>query len=80
MTQDGAARVATRGDQVMCSIDVLERTQVSARVKSVEGRLIELDELFYMQATRAMAFGFGSSQTAVTRSDQHRHAAADQCR
>ncbi|SDX90573.1 Phage-related protein, tail component [Albimonas donghaensis] len=43
--QDGIARVATRGDLVMGSFDVLDRVQRSARVKAVEGRLVELDEV-----------------------------------
>lgn len=41
--QDGPISVATRGDLVMSSIDVLERTQVAARVLDVIGRTIELD-------------------------------------
>lgn len=44
VVQDGASRVATRGDLVMGSFDVLERTQAAARVKSVTGRMIEIDE------------------------------------
>ena len=42
--QSGFARVATRGDLVMGSFDVLSRTQMAARVKSVAGQLIEVDE------------------------------------
>jgi len=42
--QDGAARVATRGDLVMGSFDVLDRTQVAARANDVRENLIELDE------------------------------------
>ncbi len=42
--QSGRARVVTRGDLVMGSFDVLDRTQLSARVKSVTGALVELDE------------------------------------
>ncbi|WPY94670.1 phage tail protein [Limimaricola variabilis] len=42
--QDGASRVATRGDLVMGSFDVLSRTQVAARVRAVSGQLVELDE------------------------------------
>lgn len=41
--QDGPISVATRGDLVMASMDVLERTQVAARVLDVIGRTIELD-------------------------------------
>lgn len=44
VVQDGASRVATRGDLVMGNFDVLERTQAAARVKSVTGRMIEIDE------------------------------------
>jgi hypothetical protein len=43
LVQDGPISVATRGDLVMSSIDVLERTQVAARVLDVQGRTIELD-------------------------------------
>ncbi|WP_455270298.1 host specificity protein J [Rhizobium herbae] len=56
--QDGAARVATRGDLVMGSFDTLERTQVAARVKSVTGKLIELDELVTMQTGTNYAIRF----------------------
>ncbi|MDF3420144.1 phage tail protein [Sulfitobacter sp. KE29] len=42
--QSGAARVATRGDLVMGSFDVLAQTQLAARVTSVSGKLVELDE------------------------------------
>ncbi|MGR3476631.1 MAG: host specificity protein J [Sulfitobacter sp.] len=42
--QSGAARVATRGDLVMGSFDVLTRTQLAGRVKSVLGDLVVLDE------------------------------------
>ncbi|WP_428429552.1 host specificity protein J [Pararhizobium sp.] len=56
--QDGAARVATRGDLVMGSFDTLERTQVAARVKSVNGNLLELDELVTMVAGTNYAIRF----------------------
>ena len=42
--QSGTARVVTRGDLVMGSFDVLSRTQMAARVKSVQGQLVEIDE------------------------------------
>lgn len=58
VVQDGAVRVATRGDLVMGSFDVLERTQVAGRVKSVNGKLIELDELVTMVAGRDYAIRF----------------------
>ncbi|MGD9862844.1 MAG: host specificity protein J [Pseudodonghicola sp.] len=44
VTQDGAVRVAARGDLVMGSFDTLDRTQVAARVKSVDGDYVVLDE------------------------------------
>jgi hypothetical protein len=43
--QDGASRVATRGDLVMGSFDVLERAAAAARVTSVIGNMFEIDEL-----------------------------------
>ncbi|KRB58498.1 phage tail protein [Rhizobium sp. Root708] len=58
VVQDGAVRVATRGDLVMGSFDVLERTQVAGRVKSVTGKLIELDEAVTMVAGRDYAIRF----------------------
>ena len=56
--QDGAARVATRGELVMGSFDTLERTQVAARVQSVIGSLVELDELVTMIAGTNYAIRF----------------------
>lgn len=56
--QDGTARVATRGDLVMASFDVLERLSVAARVKSVSGRLVELDEAVTMEAGGSYALRF----------------------
>lgn len=56
--QDGAARVATRGDLVMGCFDTLERTQVAARVKSVSGSLVELDEPVTMAAGKNYALRF----------------------
>ncbi|MET1410696.1 host specificity factor TipJ family phage tail protein [Roseibium sp. HPY-6] len=58
--QDGAARVATRGDLVMGSFDVLEQTQVAARVLSVEGQLVVLDQDVVMEAGEAYAIRFRS--------------------
>ena len=55
---DGPARVATRGDLVMGSFDVLQRTQRAARVLSVEGRLIELDEIVNMVDGQSYAVRF----------------------
>lgn len=41
--QDGASRVVTRGDKVMTSSDVLQSLNAAARVKSVQGNLVEVD-------------------------------------
>lgn len=57
-TQDGQARVVTRGDQVMGSFDVLSSTQIAARVKSVTGALIELDEEASMESGTDYAIRF----------------------
>ncbi|PTW61439.1 hypothetical protein C8N35_102148 [Breoghania corrubedonensis] len=43
VTQDGAACVAVRGDQVAVSYDTLERTHMVARVRRVLDQLVELD-------------------------------------
>jgi hypothetical protein len=56
--QDGAARVATRGDLVMGSFDVLSTTQVAARVTSVAGNLIEIDEELTLVAGTAYGLRF----------------------
>ena len=48
--QDAGARVATRGDTLLASYDVLDRTQIAARVVSVQGRIVELDEAVSMEA------------------------------
>lgn len=50
ITQEGAVRVATRGDTIMLSHDVLSDTQWAGRVKSVAGPLVHLDELVTMDA------------------------------
>ncbi|MGR3480369.1 TipJ family phage tail tip protein [Salipiger marinus] len=41
---EGAARVATRGDLVMASWDVLARSQISARVRQALDRFLVIDE------------------------------------
>ncbi|MAC79256.1 MAG: hypothetical protein CML66_14480 [Rhodobacteraceae bacterium] len=56
--QGGAARVATRGDQVMGSFDTLDRTQVAARVVEVSGTLVVLDEEVIMEDGAAYAIRF----------------------
>lgn len=50
---DGASRVMTRGDLIMANSDVLESMHTAARVKSVIGSLIEIDEMVEVGA------GFG---------------------
>ncbi|MEO0955798.1 MAG: host specificity factor TipJ family phage tail protein [Pseudomonadota bacterium] len=58
--QDGAARVATRGDLVMGSFDVLEQTQIAARVARVEDQIVVLDEEVTMIAGEAYAIRYRS--------------------
>lgn len=55
VTQEGAARVATRGDAVMLSHDVLSRTQWAGRVLAVDGNAVELDGAVTMSAGRSYA-------------------------
>lgn len=57
-TQEGAARVATRGDTVMLSHDVLSQTQCAGRVRAVAGQLVELDQLVTMTAGTDYALRF----------------------
>jgi len=59
-TQDGAARVATRGDLVMGSFDTLDQTQIASRVKKVTGKMIVLDEDVTMEAGENYAIRFRS--------------------
>ncbi|WP_126977483.1 TipJ family phage tail tip protein [Frigidibacter oleivorans] len=49
VVQSGRAQVATRGDQVMLSSDVLDQRQHAARVTRVLGDLVELDEWLEME-------------------------------
>lgn len=57
--QDGPARVATRGDLVIGSYDVLDRTHVAARVKQVEGdRLVVIDDVVTMIEGRTYGIRF----------------------
>lgn len=58
VTQDGAARVATRGDTVVLSHDVLSRVQKAARVKAVAGNRVLLDDQVTMQAGLSYACRF----------------------
>jgi hypothetical protein len=65
-TQDGAATVATRGDLVMGSYDVLSSTQTTARVVAMRGNLVELDDFVTMAADQSYAIRF---QTGITEED-----------
>jgi hypothetical protein len=56
--QDGAVRVATRGDLVMGSFDVMEETQVTARVVAVVDNRVEVDEDFTPKANTAYSCRF----------------------
>ncbi len=58
VTQDGPARVATRGDLVTLSQPVLDAVQVASRVKAVVGNLIELDEVVTMVVGQSYAVRF----------------------
>ncbi|SCB18566.1 TipJ family phage tail tip protein [Rhizobium lusitanum] len=57
-TVDGPIRVATRGDLVMGSFDVLDRTQLATRIKSVDGKLVVLEDAVTMIAGRDYAMRF----------------------
>jgi len=56
--QAGAARTATRGDLVHVSHPVLTRAQVAARVRRVEGSLVELDAPVEMEMGRRYGLGY----------------------
>jgi len=56
--QAGAARTATRGDLVHVSHPVLTRTQAAARVRRVEGALVELDTPVTMEAGSEYGLGY----------------------
>jgi hypothetical protein len=56
--QSGMARVVTRGDLVMGSFDVLSRSQLAARVKSISGPLVELDDVVSMDADKTYGLRF----------------------
>lgn len=58
VTQDGAVRVATRGDTVVLNHDVLSRVQRAARVIGVSGNRVELDEAVTMVAGQSYACRF----------------------
>ncbi|MGO1161744.1 host specificity protein J [Brucella sp. C7-11G] len=58
VVQDGPTRVATRGDLVMVSHDVISQVQHAARVAAVRGDLILLDEETEMVAGVAYGIRF----------------------
>ena len=70
VTQDGPIRVATRGDTVTLTSDVLDSVQSAARVKRVFGQMIEIDDPVAMDAgslTYAIRFrAFGQDDTVGT--------------
>ncbi|MFG1413481.1 phage tail protein [Xanthobacter sp. VTT E-85241] len=67
--QDFEHLVVTRGDLVKLSHDVLDRTQIAARVKFVVDDFVELDELVTMEAGLGYACRFRLSDgTSVLRS------------
>lgn len=57
-TQDGAVRVATRGDTVMFNSDVVSLTQWAGRVRSVAGSGVTLDSLVTMVGGQTYAIRF----------------------
>ncbi len=57
-TQDGAVRVAERGDLVMASFDTLSKVMFSGRVKRVTGQLVELDRAVDLSPGAAWACRF----------------------
>ena len=63
VTQDGAVRTATRGDAIALSHDVLSRVQVAARVKSVQGALVEIDDVVAMTTGETYACRFRVFET-----------------
>lgn len=58
VTQEGAVRVATRGDALMLSHDVLSLTQWAGRVRAASASLVEIDELVTMQPGENYALRF----------------------
>ncbi|SCX30477.1 hypothetical protein DSM25558_4968 [Agrobacterium sp. DSM 25558] len=63
VSQDGPIRVATRGDLVQLSSDIINRVQVAARVKSTAGRFIEIDEVVTMEDGKGYAVRFRTGLT-----------------
>lgn len=66
VTQDGGARVATRGDTIMISHDVLSKVQKAARVKDVHGPCILLDDDVTMAAGQSYGIRFRRFDAADT--------------
>lgn len=58
ITQDGILRVATRGDEVALSSDILGRVERGARVRDVLDSLIEIDELVRMEEGQSYGIRF----------------------
>lgn len=71
VTQDGAARVVTRGDKVRVNHDVLSSVQRMARVKTVQGNLILLDETVTMAAGTSYGIRFRKITEADTIGTSH---------
>jgi hypothetical protein len=57
-SQDGPVRVATRGDLLMMNTDVLYRTQVSARVRSASGAIVEITDPVTMEKDQSYGIRF----------------------
>lgn len=66
VTQDGGIRVATRGDTVALSHDVLSKVQRAARVKDVQGMQVLLDDEVTMQSGRTYCCRFRRLSAADT--------------
>ncbi len=66
VTQDGAARVATRGDTIVISHDVLSTVQKAARVKDVTGPRVLLDDDVTMVAGKSYGVRFRRFSAADT--------------
>jgi hypothetical protein len=57
-TMDFEGACARRGDLIQFSHDILKRTQISARVRSVSGNAIGLDEFVTMETGKSYAIRF----------------------
>ncbi|PZP65888.1 TipJ family phage tail tip protein [Methylorubrum populi] len=58
VNQDFEALAVARGDRVLLSHDVLDRTQVAARVRTLDGGRVELDEVVTFEPGQAYACRF----------------------